>query len=606
MDDAAEATQEDVGQSDLNSTAVLGSGGQGAAKPSGIEFGLGASSEMPRAMPQRNEAADQAEGGKETPSAANDMLKGVQSRDNVDSDMLMDGTDHTKTSGAEPLKLAAGGTSCGETSQEDNALENDKAEHDQRRKVLGNGDAVKASTSNEASTVLGTDSSNGITRATQSETRQGSCTKAGGGDDNNPSFDEGQVADVSKREDDPEPSTRAEHLASSELSSVRNNVYESKYPPSCIVKLPKSASAGDQLGIIWPTFDLCQRAASVSLDVDGKRKASKEEGVDGKNAKRSRSDVGTTNAGDDSDRLLVRITLPSKLKAAVKGKNRYFKVFAPWITDKRAAANTLTTQQLRSIGIDGHAGCNAKLRRSRRQAIRNHGEGNFSTGHSRVGECYQVSIESIPSSDTWKRDAGTVGDAICDQVWDRESAEEALDRGEPIDEYIESLRTYQRARGMMTLHQADYDVSAAKRKFNIQTELAVPFPDKPEPAGQPCEKPHAMLEGEPLSLEEQEAFDDAIQEHRKQWPKIAKDVGTSQNRCLIHYYSKYKGAGIGNYLQCKKLWEQSDTCEKCDDGGDLICCDGCISAYHLDCVEPPLKEIPSGQWFCPECEKKKA
>lgn len=94
-------------------------------------------------------------------------------------------------------------------------------------------------------------------------------------------------------------------------------------------------------------------------------------------------------------------------------------------------------------------------------------------------------------------------------------------------------------------------------------------------------------------------------EHRKQWPKIAKVVGTSLNRCLINYYSTYKaGEGRVNYLQRKSLWEQSDECEVCGDGGDLICCDGCINAYHLQCVG--LNEIPVGDFYCSTCLRKKA
>ena len=49
---------------------------------------------------------------------------------------------------------------------------------------------------------------------------------------------------------------------------------------------------------------------------------------------------------------------------------------------------------------------------------------------------------------------------------------------------------------------------------------------------------------------------------REQWSKIARAVGTSVNRCLVHYYSAYKaGGGREGYLRRKKQWEQSDECE---------------------------------------------
>lgn len=33
----------------------------------------------------------------------------------------------------------------------------------------------------------------------------------------------------------------------------------------------------------------------------------------------------------------------------------------------------------------------------------------------------------------------------------------------------------------------------------------------------------------------------------------------------------------------------------------LLLCDGCDLAYHLDCLDPPLSEVPEGEWYCPSC-----
>ncbi|XP_072296585.1 autoimmune regulator [Eucyclogobius newberryi] len=44
-----------------------------------------------------------------------------------------------------------------------------------------------------------------------------------------------------------------------------------------------------------------------------------------------------------------------------------------------------------------------------------------------------------------------------------------------------------------------------------------------------------------------------------------------------------------------------DECAVCRDGGELICCDGCPRAFHLNCVSPPLTTIPSGTWQCDLC-----
>ncbi|XP_013380384.1 PHD finger protein 12 isoform X2 [Lingula anatina] len=46
-----------------------------------------------------------------------------------------------------------------------------------------------------------------------------------------------------------------------------------------------------------------------------------------------------------------------------------------------------------------------------------------------------------------------------------------------------------------------------------------------------------------------------------------------------------------------------DCCDSCKEGGDLLCCDRCPAAFHLQCHDPPLSEddLPSGEWLCHRC-----
>ncbi|KAG8080478.1 hypothetical protein GUJ93_ZPchr0007g5256 [Zizania palustris] len=46
-------------------------------------------------------------------------------------------------------------------------------------------------------------------------------------------------------------------------------------------------------------------------------------------------------------------------------------------------------------------------------------------------------------------------------------------------------------------------------------------------------------------------------------------------------------------------------CVECDLGGNLLCCDSCPRTYHLECLNPPLKRAPPGNWQCPRCRTKK-
>ncbi|XP_033628506.1 bromodomain adjacent to zinc finger domain protein 1A-like isoform X2 [Asterias rubens] len=46
-----------------------------------------------------------------------------------------------------------------------------------------------------------------------------------------------------------------------------------------------------------------------------------------------------------------------------------------------------------------------------------------------------------------------------------------------------------------------------------------------------------------------------------------------------------------------------DTCTKCRHGGELICCDTCPKAFHMECCIPVMSRIPKGQWSCEVCKK---
>ncbi|XP_058164905.1 PHD finger protein 21B isoform X2 [Dasypus novemcinctus] len=45
-------------------------------------------------------------------------------------------------------------------------------------------------------------------------------------------------------------------------------------------------------------------------------------------------------------------------------------------------------------------------------------------------------------------------------------------------------------------------------------------------------------------------------------------------------------------------------CAACKRGADLQPCGTCPGAYHLACLDPPLKTAPKGVWVCPKCQQK--
>ncbi|KAK5914604.1 hypothetical protein CgunFtcFv8_009032 [Champsocephalus gunnari] len=44
-----------------------------------------------------------------------------------------------------------------------------------------------------------------------------------------------------------------------------------------------------------------------------------------------------------------------------------------------------------------------------------------------------------------------------------------------------------------------------------------------------------------------------------------------------------------------------DHCRVCHRLGDLLCCETCSAVYHLECVKPPLVEVPEDEWQCEIC-----
>ncbi|XP_024534221.1 origin of replication complex subunit 1B isoform X1 [Selaginella moellendorffii] len=54
--------------------------------------------------------------------------------------------------------------------------------------------------------------------------------------------------------------------------------------------------------------------------------------------------------------------------------------------------------------------------------------------------------------------------------------------------------------------------------------------------------------------------------------------------------------------------EEVEDCRVCGKvGGEvMIECDACLGGFHLGCLEPPLEEVPEGDWICFKCEKKEA
>lgn len=48
--------------------------------------------------------------------------------------------------------------------------------------------------------------------------------------------------------------------------------------------------------------------------------------------------------------------------------------------------------------------------------------------------------------------------------------------------------------------------------------------------------------------------------------------------------------------------KHEDNCRVCHRPGDLLCCETCPAVFHLNCLDPPLKQVPTEEWLCPICK----
>ena len=170
------------------------------------------------------------------------------------------------------------------------------------------------------------------------------------------------------------------------------------------------------------------------------------------------------------------------------------------------------------------------------------------------------------------------------QIWDPAKAKRAVQSGQDINSFLDSFPTYQKTAGLLALHNTGYNISDAAAIL-----------DSVKSKG-----PRIEAQVQPLSEEQAATFRSVILEVCKNFPVIAERVGTRVSTALVHYYRYFKGTD--DYKILKKMTKKnSDGCEVCGYGGNLLCCDECVRAFHFGCLDPPLKSVPEGDWFCPYC-----
>jgi len=199
---------------------------------------------------------------------------------------------------------------------------------------------------------------------------------------------------------------------------------------------------------------------------------------------------------------------------------------------------------------------------------------------SRIGPRYHARIPSNLIDDAG---TDTVDESLpgYDTLWDPNLAEEAQRRGEDISGFLDGDHELCKQELLFSiLHNNGYCVESARMDFERMQRL------------------NNGCSSSKLNSNEARQFGVLIHESRKDFSSIAKNLKRKRSDCLVHYYEWKVSNRI--YHSMKRKWNNR-YCSVCDDGGDLIICDGCNSNFHMECAKPRLSVVPEGNWLCYSC-----
>ena len=91
-------------------------------------------------------------------------------------------------------------------------------------------------------------------------------------------------------------------------------------------------------------------------------------------------------------------------------------------------------------------------------------------------------------------------------------------------------------------------------------------------------------------------------EARKSLIQELKSKGELEQAIVPALSDESKGNNATTTTNANDGWVDFGTgclaCGEDDDHANLLLCEGCNDEYHTYCLDPPLRSVPAGDWFC--------
>lgn len=87
----------------------------------------------------------------------------------------------------------------------------------------------------------------------------------------------------------------------------------------------------------------------------------------------------------------------------------------------------------------------------------------------------------------------------------------------------------------------------------------------------------------------------------EQYPRAPSVLASAYERLVAPFEAFLGGLRAAPALPRRDATDVDPSCVACSRPGPVVVCAECDAAYHIACVQPPLRQAPRGAWVCPPC-----